>query len=241
MKSVRECSASLFARNSLQPTLLALAIAMGSLQCPDTGHAQGLTFTDRPAFEAALQSRTDVTFDDLTPMSGLGPGVASIESLGVTVSSADSQLYVFTGSDLIIPINGLGNYLANYQSDVPMGIQLPAGVNALGADFSGGYIPGFGFDATLTVDLLDGQSYNYAVPVQREQWTFFGVAFEQPIVSLVFDDGALAPGPIPPQEPAQHFEIIDTVAYGVVPEPHALGVAILALTVFLFRRRLCLA
>lgn len=178
--------------------MFGLALLLGTAD----GFAQGVLFNDRTAFNAALISSTTINFAGLPdPPPGIGRSPITIS--GVTFTNAESRL--FTGS----------GYLWNFDSSYPVGIFLPAGRNAFGADFSGGIEPNATFNATLTVNLLGGQTYFYNFSGPRSSWTFFGVAYPQSIASLIYHDGGQF-------LPGTHEEMLDSVTFGfaTVPEPH---------------------
>ncbi|NOS68326.1 MAG: hypothetical protein HOP33_00130 [Verrucomicrobia bacterium] len=189
--------------------------------------AQGVLFTDRTTFNAALRpvpSPTTITFSGLTDPFGTGTSPVSVS--GVTFTNAESRLFVQP-----TPIPGDGQYLWNFDSSYPVGIFLPNGRNAFGADFSGGIEPNASFNATLTVNLVGGQTYSYNFSGQRGLWTFFGVAFPQSITSLIYHDGGQF-------LPGSHEEMLDNVTFGVatVPEPHATVMIACALAILLRAR-----
>ena len=69
------------------------------------------------------------------------------------------------------------------------------------------------FNATISVNLADGQSSQYHFTGQLGSWTFVGFVFSQPITSLVYNDGG-------PSLPGAHEEMLDNVSFGTaVPEP----------------------
>ena len=153
-------------------------------------YSQGVTYTDRSAFNAALLSNTTVAFETLTPSSYFDIGVSPIIVSGLTVTNYEHRLFNPASSlGDIHPIPGDGQYLWNFDSSYPVGIFLPNGMTAFGADFSGGIDPNAAFNATLTVNLLGGQSYAYNFSGPSGSWTFFGVTFSQPISNLVYHDG----------------------------------------------------
>jgi hypothetical protein len=208
---------------------------MATVICLLTGiaccYSQGVIFTDRASFSASLIPfpirPTTITFTGLTDPSDLGTSPITVS--GVTFTNAESRLFVQR-----TPIPGDGQYLWNFDSSYPVGIYLPGGRNAFGADFSGGIEPNATFNATLTVNLLGGQSYSYNFSGLRGAWTFFGVAFSQNISSLVFHDGGQS-------LPGTHEEMLDNVTFGVaiVPEPNVATIALVGMLArFLARRRM---
>jgi hypothetical protein len=194
--------------------------------------AQGTVYTDRPAFTAALQSSTTVTFETLTPNTFFDLGASPITVSGVTITNFESRLFVCGPSaGSLNPINDTDQYIWNFDSSYPVGIFLPGGRNAFAADFSGGIVQNNPFNATLTFTLLDGQTYVHNFTGQLGSWTFRGFVFPQAIRSLVFDDGG-------PFLPGAHEEILDNLTFGVaVPEPRALVIASFAFAVWLGLRR----
>ncbi len=198
----------------------ALLLASIALRpCLIDGYAQGTIYNDRSTFTAALQSGTTITFDGLPdPPPGLGRSPITVS--GVTFTNAESRL--FTGS----------GYLWNFDSSYPVGIFLPVGKNAFGADFSGGIVPQNNpFNATITVNLVGGQTHAYNFTGQVGSWTFLGFVFSDPIASLVYDDGG-------PFLPGAHEEMLDNVTFGAaVPEPCSLLLAPCAFVVWLCSRR----
>jgi hypothetical protein len=134
---------------------------------------------------------------------------------GVTFTNNEARL--FTGS----------GYLWNFDSSYPVGVFLPNGSDAFGADFSGGINPQNNpFNGTLTFTLLDGQTFTHNFTGQVGSSTFLGFTFSQPIRNLVYSDGgSFLPG--------AHEEKLDNVTFGVVPEPQtSLLVVIGVLTSF---------
>jgi hypothetical protein len=209
-----------------------LAISSTLLLGIPRSHAQGVVYTDRSLFNAALQSSTSINFESLTPSSPSSTGVSPVIVSGVSLTNAESRLFITSSSTGIYPIPGTGQYVWNFDSSYPVGIYLPGGRNAFGADFSGGITPNTAFNATLTVNLLGGQSYNYDFSGQQGSWTFFGVAFSQSISSLVFHDGGQF-------LPGTHEEMLDNVTFGVatIPEPQVFAISASAMIVWLASRR----
>ena len=107
-------------------------------------------------------------------------------------------------------------------------------MNAFGADFSGGIIPQNNpFNATITVNLVGGQTYTHNFTGQLGSWTFVGLVFPQAISSLVYNDGG-------PFFPGAHEEMLDNVTFGVaVPEPKSLPIILCCVIVGFCARRLC--
>jgi hypothetical protein len=104
-----------------------------------------------------------------------------------------------------------------------VGILLPDGMNAFGADFSGGIVQNNPFNATITINLADGQTDKYQFTGQLGSWTFVGFAFSQPITSLIYDDGG-------PALPGAHEEMLDNVSFGTaIPEPNTSLIAVFGL------------
>lgn len=208
--------------------LLPMAVALGEIF---QSHAQGVVYTDRLIFNAALQSGTTINFESLTPSSPSSTGVSPVVVSGVSFTNNESRLFITSSSTGIYPIPGTGQYLWNFDSSYPVGIYLPAGRNAFGADFSGGITPNAAFNATLTVNLISGQSFNYNFTGQQGSWSFFGVSFSQNISSLVFHDGGQF-------LPGTHEEMLDNVTFGVaVPEPSGVVIAFVGAVVCLLSRR----
>jgi hypothetical protein len=192
-----------------------------------TGRCQGTFYTSRSVFEAALGASTTITFEDvssLPPPGGHGHG--SITNSGVIFATPSSSLYVADPNGDYHPIPGTGKYIWSFDGLTPVSIILPAGMTAFGADFSGGIQPNLSFNATLTVNLVGGASYDYNFSGPRSSWTFFGVSFPQPIANIVYNDGALS----------LHEEMLDNVTFGVIPEPSTLG--LFGLGALLLGRRL---
>ncbi len=182
-----------------------------------TAFCQGTFYTSRSIFEAALGASTTITFEDV-PIPNPSPiGQFSITTSGVTFTTPDALLFI-TGPGG--PIPGTGKYLWHFDGGYPVSIILPAGMTAFGADFSGGIEPNPSVNATLTVNIVGGASYDYNFSGSRGSWTFFGVSFPQPIANLVYrdagpPDGVLG-GPL-------HEELLDKVTFGMIPEPSVLG------------------
>jgi len=195
-----------------------------SLACSST-LAQSTSYTSRSDFNAALGASTTITFESLAPTDSSGLGVGAITVSGVTFTNFEHQLLISSGSYL-----GTGQFLFNFDSSYPVGVFLPGGRTAFGADFSGGIGPNPAFNATLTFNLLDGQSVSYIFTGTQNAWTFFGPTFAEPITSLVYDDGGQF-------FPGSHEEAFDNGTFGsVVPEPHCLLVVPLTLLLLRLRR-----
>jgi hypothetical protein len=181
--------------------------------------AQGTVYTDRTAFNAALQSSTTINFAGLPdPPPGIGRSPITIS--GVTFTNAESRL--FTGS----------GYLWNFDSSYPVGVFLPVGINAFAADFSGGIVPQNNpFNAIISVQLADGQTFTHNFTGQVGNWSFLGFVFPQNIQSLIYDDGG-------PFLPGAHEEMLDNVTFGfAVPEPSVAALVLLGGLAGLFMRR----
>jgi hypothetical protein len=115
--------------------------------------------------------------------------------------------------------------LYNFDSSVPVGILLPEGNNAFGADFSGGIVQNNPFNASISINLANGQNYQYNFTGQLGVWTFIGFIFPQSITGLVYSDGG-------PTLPGAHEEQLDNVTFGTgVPEPSTTLIAAFALAV----------
>lgn len=214
-------------RPSLIVFLLLFVLRVGSLDI----RAQGTIYTDRSAYIATLQSGTTITFESLAPSSPFSTGVSPVTVSGASFTNAESRLFVTSPSTGIYPTPGDGQYLWNFDSSYPVGIFLPGGRNAFGADFSGGIVQNNPFNATLTFTLLDGQTYVHNFTGQLGSWTFRGFVFPQAIRSLVYDDGG-------PFLPGAHEEMLDNVTFGVVvPEPKSLLIALNAVIVWFCSRR----
>ena len=182
------------------------------------GHAQGTIYTDRYSYEAALPSSTTIDFSG-TPNPPDFIGRSSITVSGVTFTSLGARL--FTGTENIF----------NFDSSYPVSILLPGGINAFGADFSGGIIPQNNpFIGTLTVNLAGGQTFIHSFTGQVGSWTFRGFAFSSPISSLVYNDGG-------PFVPGAHEEMLNRITFGPVPEPRTVWVALCAVAIWLVSRR----
>ena len=189
--------------------------------------AQGTIYTSRSGFDTALASGTTITFDGVIPNDPSMIGVPSVTVSGVTFTSADSRLFVSWQS--------LNPMLYNFDSSFPVGIFLPDGKNAFGADFSGGIVQNNPFNATISINLADGQSSQYHFTGQLGSWTFVGFVFSQPIASLVYDDGGIS-------LPGTHEEMLDNVSFGTaVPEPKASLLLLFALIATFVARRFRLA
>lgn len=175
-------------------------------------HGQGTIYTSRSAFEATLSSSTTITFEDQTNVISNGTPAYSRTISGVTFTTPDALLFI-TGPGGG-PIPGTGRYLWHFDGSSPVDILLPGGVTAFGADFSGGVEPHPSFNATLTVNLVGGGSYDYNFSAARGSWTFFGVTFAQPIANLIYNDGGSF----------LHEEMLDNVTFGsAIPEPSVSG------------------
>ena len=186
--------------------------------------AQGTFYTDRSAFIAALQSSTTVGFESLTPSTQFSLGTSPITDSGVTITSGDNRLFVCNASTGVYPIPGDGQYIWNFDSSYPVGVVGPNGMNAFGADFSGGIVPQNNpFNGTLTFNLVGGQIYTYNFTGQVGSWAFRGFVFPNPISSLVYNDGG-------PSLPGAHEEMLDNVTFGfAVPEPQTSVLALAGL------------
>ena len=193
---------------------LAILLLGAGLPVEMQGHGEGTVYTSRSAFDAAIGSSTTATFEALTPSSPLSTGSSLIIDSGIGFTNAGTRLFITNPAGPINPIPGTGQYLWNFDSSYPVGICLPEGVTAFGADFSGGMAPPTNFNATVTATLADGQSYGFNFSGLRGSWTFWGVTFSQPVVSLVYSDG----GQTWPGDPP-HEEMIDNVTlYQPTPE-----------------------
>lgn len=210
--------------------LLSAALRTGLVD----GSAQGTVYTDRSLFNAALQSSSTSTFESLTPTPNSSFGLSSVSDGLVSVTSPEGRLFVCNpGGAYLHPIPGDGQYLWQFDGGFPIGISLPNGMNAFGADFSGGITPQNNpFNATLTVNLVGGQSESFNFTGDQGSWTFRGFVFSSPISSLVYDDGG-------PDVIGFHEEMLDNVTFGVVPEPQALTIALWAVPLWLLYRRRC--
>jgi hypothetical protein len=195
-----------------------------SVACSST-LAQGAIYTSRSDFNAALGASTTITFENVAPTDTGGMGAGTITVSGVTVTNLEHQLFISSDSYL-----GTGHYLFNFDSSYPVGVFLPGGKTAFGADFSGGLGPDPSFNATLTFKLLGGQSFSYNFTGTQNAWTFVGATFAAPITSLVYDDGGQF-------FPGSHEEAFDNVTFGsAVPEPNCLLFVPLALLFLRLRR-----
>ena len=178
-----------------------MLLGVWMLLAPSHCCAQGTLYTDHSIFNSALQSSTTITFAGLPdPPPGIGRSPITVS--GVTFTNNEARLFT-----------GFG-YLWNFDSSYPVGVFLPNGRNAFGADFSGGINPQNNpFNGTLTFTLLDGQTFTHNFTGQVGSWTFLGFTFSQPIRNLVYSDGG-------PFLPGAHEEMLDNVTFGVaVPEP----------------------
>lgn len=205
-----------------------LVLRLGIVDCS----AQGTIYTDRALFNATLRSSSTSTFESLTPTSIFSLGLSLINDGQINVTSSGGRLFVCRSPAGLYPypVPGDGQYLWNFDSGLPIGISLPNGMNAFGADFSGGIIPQNNpFNATITVNLVGGQTQIYNFTGQQGSWTFRGFVFSSPISSVAFNDGGQLNG--------THEEMLDNVTFGVVPEPHPLALALAGLVICLFARR----
>ena len=201
---------------------LALVLGVWMVTAPSRCPAQGTIYTSRSAFDGALTSGTTITFGGIT-----NDGVSSVSVSGVTFTNFDSRLSVSWQS--------LNPILYNFDSGYPVGIFLPDGKNAFGADFSGGIVQNNPFNATISINLADGQSSQYHFTGQLGSWTFVGFVFSQPITSLVYNDGG-------PSLPGAHEEMLDNVSFGTaVPEPKPSLLLLFALIATFVARRFRLA
>jgi hypothetical protein len=195
------------------------------------GYAQATSYLSRSEFNSALSASTTLNFEELPPSSAFSTGTSPIVSSGVTFTNSEYRLFVTSpgGFDHLYPKPGTGQYLWNFDSSYPVGIYLPAGMTAFGADFSGGIQPQTSFNATLTAILNGGQSYTYNFSGPEGSWTFFGVTFTDTIVGLVYDDGGnyLPIG--------THEEMVDNVTFGTtIPEPGTWVLMLLGATAMLY-------
>lgn len=118
--------------------------------------------------------------------------------------------------DSFSPIPASGKYLTVFDGNGPVFISLPSGVTAFGTDFNSGGSPSAPYHATMKANLVGGLVYTYDISGIEGLWNFVGVAFSQPIASLVFDDGGNPPL-------IYHGETFDNVTIGTVPEPSVLS------------------
>jgi hypothetical protein len=221
-------------RFALQASLLVTVFGLSA----NPASAQGVLFTDRALFNAALQSSRTIDFEGLPPYDGVGTGQSPITvSLQtppftplLTITNAEQRLFV-AGSGMLNPAPGTGQYIWNFDSSYPIGIFFPAGRNAFAADFSGGIVQNNPFNASLTFTLLSGQAYVHNFAGQMGAWTFRGFVFPESITSVIYSDGG-------PALPGAHEEMIDNVTYGVaVPEPQTVTLTLGSLIAFLAARR----
>ena len=190
--------------------LLGICALLDQKEC----QAQGTVYTSRSAFTASINGSTTITFETLSPSSPSSIGTSPITDSGVAFTNAESRLFITSPATGIYPVPGTGQYLWNFDSSYPVGIFLPGGVTAFGADFSGGILPQTSFQATLTATLANGQSYSYGFSGPLGSFTFFGVSFSDPISSLIYSDGGQF-------SPGTHEEMLDNVTFGTaVPEPN---------------------
>lgn len=161
--------------------------------------AQGVVFTDRSAFNAAIGSTINFDFENLSPTSTTTNRIA-----------VPPFLNFITGNQLSV---APGKFVGTFDSPIAMTISGPTTRNAFGADFSGGLI-GANFTGTLTFSLADGSAESFQFQGPTSGWTFFGVVLSKNISSVVFDDGGQPTSP-------RHQERIDNITYGIaaVPEP----------------------
>jgi hypothetical protein len=173
-----------------------------------------------------------ITFEELPASDWLSVGTSPVITQGVTFTNFEHRLFI-TAPSIIYPMPGAGQYLWNYDSSYPVGIYLPPGTTAFGADFNGGFQSQQTFNATLTAVLEGGQSYIYNFSGPGDSWTFFGLTFPEPIVSIIYDDG----GQFEPF--GTHEEKLDNVSFGAtIPEPSTSLIVLLgSVMVFCSRRR----
>jgi hypothetical protein len=193
----------------------ACALSIGGIGAPWGRAAVVVTYNDRAAFAAASTGLQTIDFEGYAPVNswavaGSGPlaGYSAVFS-EVTFTSQDTRLFVFdpgwTGFGLDHSFN-TGQYLINNGSFSALGIALPSGITAFGADFASFY----GSAPLATVTLAGGSSYTLSAPV-RPNSTFFGFTSDEPIASVTYSDNYSG----------GHFEITDNVSFGIaaVPEP----------------------
>ena len=214
-------------RRSVLSSLFTGALLAASAQI---AFSQGTVYFVRSAFEAALNSSTTVTFEELPPTDWQGMPESSITTSGVTFTGPWARLYITNPSGLLYPIPGTGKYLWQFDGGYPLSSLLPVGVTAFGADLSGGIQLNSSFNAIVTVNLVGGQSYAYNFSAPTGSWTFFGVTFADPISSVIYDDvGHFSIG--------THEEMLDNVTFGsVIPEPSSSLLLLVALPLTLWRR-----
>lgn len=212
-------------------TLNSLVVAGLLAVTTQIAFCQGTIYFVRSDFQAALNSSTTITFEDVSNPPGIpGLGAYSITASGVTFTTSDPLLLITGPAG---PIPGDGKYLWHFDGSYPVDILLPSGVTAFGADFSGGIEPNPSFDATWTVNLVGGSSYAYNFSALRGSWTFFGVSFPEPIANLVYRDAGppdgVMGGPL-------HEEMLDNVTFGAIPEPRGLELLALGVVALGWRR-----
>lgn len=209
--------------------LLAVYLPVSRSDCV----AQGNSYTSRSDFNAALSSSSIITFEELAPSDFSSVGTSPVSTHGVTFTNAENRLFI-TSPNLIYPTAGTGQYLWNFDSSYPVGIFLPSGTTAFGADFSGGIQSQQTFNATLTAVLEGGQSYSYNFSGVGNSWTFFGITVPEPIVSIIYSDGGGS------QPFGTHEEMLDNVSFGTVttiPEPSASLIVLLGSVIMFCSRR----
>ena len=193
------------------PLWLLVSIVLFSGVGDRHSYAQGTIYTSRSGFNAAVGSTTTITFESLSPSSPSSTGTSPIFDSGVAFTNAEARLFITSPTSGLYPIPGTGQYLWNFDSSYPVGILLPGAWTAFGADFSGGTQTSF--QANLTANFLSGQSASYNFSGTVGSFTFLGITFSEPIVSLVYSDGGnFLPG--------SHEEMLDNITFGAaISEP----------------------
>jgi len=194
---------------------LAVALSLTAAALPCFG--QGVTYTTRSAFDAAVSTiagtRTDVNFEGALPPGGidLGAGIVRYEPpltiSGLTFRGSAPLLLRFTFAN--------GRWLNNYDSLAPLIVDMNGPAIAFGADFASLISPGYSnFLATVIFD--NGAVFSFTAPASPNS-VFFGFVTTQPFSRVTFSDGGLI------GTARLHEEILDNITAVTIPEPNVVA------------------
>jgi len=192
-------------------SVIVVALTAAALPC----FGQGVTYTTRSAFDAAVSAldgtRVNVDFQGALPPGGIDLGGIVQYSSPLSISGL-----TFRGGVLLVrPSTIVNRWLNNYDSSIPLTVDMNGPARAFGADFASLISPGYSnFLATVMFD--NGDVFTFTAPADPNS-VFFGFVTTQPFSRMTFSDGGLIFGYL-------HEEIFDNITVVTVPEPNQLGV-----------------
>jgi hypothetical protein len=199
-----------------QPTRahrLWILVLAGLLLAPATPVRAALVVTDRAGFEALSTNLQIISFEGLAPPSsftffGSPPGLTV---QGVNFQGVGNALFVidplFNPPAFFFPSgqfleNNSGNFVA------PINVTLPAGVTAIGSDFSAQNVGLFDYTVTLST----GEVFNLSAS-GRPTLSFVGILSDVPVASISFNARNQTTG---------GAMVLDNFTFGqAIPEPGA--------------------